>query len=178
MNAAARKLYFTQVWPAAAAALGCARGDDAARRAVTREAMRLVGGPATDSTSALGPAEVTALFTYCRHLAAPEDLRLLSAWMSCQEDYKTFNAVRQGDWWRERAGYKRQGRIDRQRFGGRPAGGLFNESALSPEEARQYLMTMRARARGKDKASPPRPRRATPAAAAAPAVAADDNCPF
>lgn len=174
MNAATRRTYFVDVWPPAAKALGVARNDDAARRAVTREAMRLVGGPATDSVTALGSDEVTALFTYCRWLADQQNLRLLSAWMSCQEDYRTFNRVRQGSHYRERAGYAKRGRMDRNRFAGRAHDGLFEESRMSAEEAEQYLMTMRARARGKERKArnPGRPARAV----AAPAI--DENCPF
>lgn len=149
MNPSQRRIYFTKLWPAAARQLECARSDDDARRAVTREAMRMVGGPPTASTKDLGPAEVTALFTYLRHLARPDDLRSLSAWMACQEDYRTFNEVRQADWWREKAGYRPHGRLDRQRFNDRAHDGLFEESRMTREEADQYLMTMRARAKAK-----------------------------
>lgn len=149
MNAAQRRIYFTQLWPAAARQLGCARSDEAARQAATAEAMRLVNGPRTSSTRSLGPAEVTALFTYLRHLGNPDDLRTLSAWMSCQEDYQKFNAVRQGSWWRDKAGYRSRGRCERDRFGNRPSDGLFDEDRMSAEEAAQYLMTMRARAQAK-----------------------------
>lgn len=174
MNAATRRTYFVDVWPPAAKALGVARNDDAARRAVTREAMRLVGGPATDSVTKLGSDEITALFAYCRWLARKDDLRLLSAWTSCQEDYRTFNRVLQGSHYRDRAGYAKRGRMDRNRFAGRPHDGLYEESRMSAEEAEQYLMTMRARARGKERKtrSPGRPARAV----AAPVI--DDNCPF
>lgn len=153
MNAAARRTYFTQVWPPAAAALGVKRSDEAARRAVTREAMRLVGGPATASTRELGPDEITALFTYCRWLARPDDLRALSAWTDCQEDYRAFNRALQGDHYRARAGYAKGGRIDRDRFAGRPQAGLYEAARMSREEAEQYLMTMRARAKAKAKAT-------------------------
>jgi hypothetical protein len=174
MNAATRRVYFTQVWPGAAKGLGCdPRGDDA-RRAVTREAMRLVGGPDTDSITGLGADEITALFAYCRWLARKDDLRLLSAWTSCQEDYRTYNRSLQGDHYRRRAGYAKGGRMDRDRFAGHPHDGLYDESRMSPEEAEQYLMTMRARARGKGRKAR-KPRRPVRAAAAA---AMDDNCPF
>lgn len=149
MNPSQRRIYFTQLWPAAARQLGCAKSDNDARQAVTREAMRLVKGPDTGSTKDLGAAEVTALFTYLRHLGRPDDLRTLSAWMACQEDYRAYNETRQADWWRERAGYRQHGRLERQRFGDRPHDGLFQESRMDPEEARQYLMTMRARAKAK-----------------------------
>jgi len=149
MNPSQRRIYFTQLWPAAASKLGCKRSDNEARHAATREAMRAVKGPATDSIRDLGAAEVTALFAYLRHLANPDNLRTLSAWMSCQEDYKAFNQTRQADWWRAKAGYKPRGRLERDRFGNRPHDGLFDEARMSPEESRQYLMTMRARAKAK-----------------------------
>lgn len=149
MNTSQRRIYFTQLWPAAAEQLGCKRSDNDARQAVTREAMRLVKGPHTNSIKDLGAAEVTALFTYLRHLGRPDDLRTLSAWMSCQEDYLKFNQVRQGSWWRDQAGYRRRGRCERDRFGNRPTDGLFDEDRMSTEEASQYLMTMRARAKAK-----------------------------
>lgn len=149
MNPSQRRIYFTQLWPAAAKALGCSRSDNEARQAVTREAMRLVGAPATDSTKGLSPAAVTALFTYLKHLARPDHLQSLSAWMSCQEDYHKFNRVRQGNWWRDKAGYKRGGKIERHRFGNRPSDGLFDEERMSANEADQYLLTMRTRAKAK-----------------------------
>lgn len=174
MNASTRKIYFTQVWPAAARGLGCDRRDEDARRAVTREAMRLVGGPGTDSITQLGPDEITALFTYCRWLADRDDLRLLSAWTSCQEDYHTYNRVLQGEHYRRRAGYAKRGRIDRNRFAGRSHDGLYEEARMSAQEAEQYLLTMRARARGKErKARKPKRPRATPGT-----VVHDENCPF
>lgn len=174
MNAAARRVYFTQVWPAAAQGLGCARSDEGARRAVTREAMRLVGGPQTDSIKELGPDEVTALFCYCRWLARKDDLRLLSAWMSCQEDYRTYNRVLQGHHYRDRAGYGKRGKLERGRFGNRATGGMFEEARMSPAEAEQYLMTMRARAQGKERKVRKQPVRVERAAVAVD----DDNCPF
>jgi hypothetical protein len=147
MNAAQRRIYFTQIWPAACRAQGWDRRDDMSRRGITALAMKHVGGRATTSTTELDPAEVTALFTYLRHLAAPEDLRRLSAWMDCQADFRTFNTTRQAEFWRAKAGYRPRGRIERQRFGGRPYDGLYGDPRMSAAEADQYLLTMRTRAK-------------------------------
>lgn len=149
MNAAQRRVYFTQVWPAACAAQGWSPKDDAMRRQCTATAMRLCGCAGITSASQLNSAQVTALFCYLKHLARPMDLRLLSDWDDCQKDYISYNRTLQAGYWRTRAGYRKGGRIDRQRFEGRPSGGIYDSSKMTKEEADQYLMTMRARAKAK-----------------------------
>ncbi len=150
MNKAQRRLYFTQLWPAACRAQGWERNDDARRKAVTRRCMELIGGPATDSTTGLNQAQITALFAYLRHLARPDDLRLLSSWILIQEGgAMKFNQTRQGDYWRRKAGYQQRGKLERRRFENKPTAGIFDEPALSGREAEQYLMTMRARAKAR-----------------------------
>lgn len=147
MNAAQRKHYHGRLWPAACRAQGWDRRDGERRKAVTREAMRLCKGPATDSSAELDEAAVTALFAYLEHLADPENLRKLSWWMTCQEDPRAANEARQGDYWARKAGYGRKGRIAKERFKHRPYDGLYEESRMDRREAGQYLMTMRARAK-------------------------------
>lgn len=145
MNDDQRRIYFTQLWPNACDAQDWDPRDTRRRHLVTAECMRLVGAPASDSVTTLGEAEVTALFTYLRHLGDPQNLRLLSAWMSCQKDYRTFNTARQGNYWRAKAGYKSRGRCDRDRFANKPTAGLFDESTMTAKETEDYLVTMRKR---------------------------------
>lgn len=151
MNAAQRRVYFTQVWPAACKAQGWDPRDDERRRTVTATAMQLCGCAGITSAAKLNSAQVTALFCYLKHLANPLNLRYLSAWDDCQRDYIAYNRSLQAGYWRERAGYRQGGRIDRQRFAGRPDGGIYNSSKMTKEEADQYLMTMRARAKAKER---------------------------
>jgi hypothetical protein len=142
MNFAQRKLYFTSLWPRACGAQDWDERSDDKRHQVTRQCMLLCGGPDTDSTTTLGEAEISALFTYLRHLGAPQDLRLHAAWEDCQRDYRARNMALQGDYFRRKAGYKTGGRIMRDRFAGKPL------AEMSKTEAENYLTTMRARATG------------------------------
>lgn len=150
MNAKQRLAYFSRYWPAACAAQGWDRRDEARRRAVTAQCMALCGGPATESTTALDEAHITALFAYLAHLARPDDLRYFSNWLEVQErGASVVNAARQGDYWRRKAGYRPRGRLEKQRFGQRPTSGLWDAPEMDGAEAAQYLMTMRARAKAK-----------------------------
>jgi hypothetical protein len=99
--------------------------------------------PDTDSTTTLGEAEISALFTYLRWLGSPQDLRLQAAWEDCQRDYHARNTALQGDYFRRKVGYDPQGRIMRERFAGKPP------SQMNATEAEEYLTTMRARAAAK-----------------------------
>lgn len=146
MNKAQRRVYFTQLWPAACRARGWAVRDEARRRETTRECMRAIGAGERDSTRELNEAQVTALFVYLRHLGRPDDLRASAEWADCQEDYVRHNRVRQGDYWRTRAGYAAGGKLEKRRFGGRAHGGFCGTTELAAEEADQYLLTMRRRA--------------------------------
>lgn len=147
MNKTQRVKYHTQLWPEAAAEQGWARADEAQRRAATRECMRLVHGPDTDSTTKLLEAEITALFLYLRHLANPGNESIRADWNRCCADYVKWNTLRQGNYWQRKTGYQRGGKFEQQRFGGVPA------TAMTRKEADQYLMTMRARVTRKAKAT-------------------------
>jgi hypothetical protein len=150
-------LYHATLWPRAAAQ-GWDPRDAEARRNVTSACMEEIGAPMTDSTTDLDEHQITALFRFLEHLADPQSLPKLSAWMSAKEDYRTFNRVRQGQHWRAQAGYKSRGKLEKRRFGNRPTAGLFDEANMTKEEADQYLLTMRKRAlrKGRD-GSPSRP---------------------
>ena len=125
--------------------------DEARRRAVTLECMRAVGGPATSSTSALGPDEITALFTYLAHLADGASLEKSARWVQCQEDYHTFNRARQADW-HERATYGTSSkRLARDRFAGETSAAVGPLESLDPDEVRKRHLTMATRHRAKRK---------------------------
>jgi hypothetical protein len=111
--------------------------------------MAAVRGPDTDSTTALGDDEVTALFTYLLHLADPASLDKSARWVTCQEDYRTFNRARQADW-HERAVYgNRPNRLDRQRFAGATSAAGGPLETLSADEVRKRHLTMATRHRQK-----------------------------
>jgi len=153
MNKLTRIHYFTKAWPQACETQGWDPTDEKKRHLVTRQCMLLCGGPDTDSTILFGQAEISALFTYLRWLAFPNDPRKCAAWAACQVDYRTRNVAAQGDYWRRKAGYDKGGRVDRDRFGGKSVAGQCRESTMTKREADDYLMTMRARANAKRRKS-------------------------
>jgi len=154
MTKASNIRYHTTEWPAACAAQGWSPNDQARRRNVVLDAMVLVKGPyVTTSDDKFGPAETTALFTYLRHLAEPDNITLKLRWDQCQADYSAFNEARQADYW-QRVAYGPRGgnRWSRQRFGGkRQAQGDAAEDAPAHKETHDRLMTMRARAQGRSR---------------------------
>ncbi|MBN2069130.1 MAG: hypothetical protein JW739_05785 [Opitutales bacterium] len=151
MNKAQRSKYFKQLWPNACRVQQWDPKDTTKRHLITRQCMLLCGGPDTDSITKIGQAEISALFTYLNWLASPQNLRLQAAWESCMEDYRTRNVTAQGNYWRRRAGYAKAGKIERDRFSAAPYSGPSGESELTPEEAENYLLTMRSRAKTKKK---------------------------
>lgn len=150
MNPRQRKHYFGRLWPACARAMGVDRKDDEVRKGIIRQCLVGIGAPVVkDSSSTLSQEEVTALFVFMRHIANPYDIRLASEWERCKADYQAYNVARQGDYWERQAGYRKGGKIERQRFQDKPHGDWLGESEMDRQEAEQYLMTMRARARAK-----------------------------
>lgn len=142
MNPWQRKKYFGELWPAACLAHEWDVKDDQKRKDVTFECMRLIGGPETDSTSALKPDEITALFCYLEHLADPASLDNSARWVTCQEDYHTFNRARQADW-HERAVYgPGRNKLDRDRFGGAASAAGGPLESLDAEAVRKRHLTM------------------------------------
>lgn len=145
MTAKERSVYFGHLWPEACFANEWEVKDDARRRAVTAECMRLVRGPQTDSAGALGSDEVTALFTYLAHLADSASLEKSARWVTCQEDYKTFNRARQADW-HERALYgKGKNKLDRNRFGGAASAAGGPLDTLDAKEVQKRHLTFASR---------------------------------
>jgi hypothetical protein len=145
MNARERAKYFGELWPAACLANEWDLKDEARRRAVTVECMRLVRGPNTESSSALGPDEITALFCYLEHLADAASLEKSARWVTCQEDYHTFNRAKQSDW-HERALYgNKPNKLSRDRFGGATSAAGGPLESLDPEKVRKRHMTMASR---------------------------------
>jgi hypothetical protein len=152
MTKSARIRYHQTEWPAACAAQGWSPNDTGRRHNVILDAMFLVKGPpVTTSHASFGPAETTALFTYLRHLADPDNITLKLRWDQCMADYITFNEARQADYHEHRAyGPRGSGRFARQRFARKPtAQGDPAEDAPDSKTTRDRLMTMRARARKK-----------------------------
>lgn len=113
-----RAAYFGRLWPEACFANEWDVKDEAQRRAVTLECMRLIRVRPTDSTSKLGNDEVTALFVYLRHLADQASLEKSADWVSCQEDHRTFNRARQADWHERELYGTGKNKWDRNRFAG------------------------------------------------------------
>jgi hypothetical protein len=170
MTSRERSFYFGQLWPAAAAAHEWDIKDEARRRAVTVECMRLVRGPATDSTSALGPDELTALFCYLEHLADGASLEKSARWVTCQEDYRTFNRAKQADWHERQLYGSGKNKLDRDRFKGEASAAGGPLESLDAEEVRRRHLTFASRHQKKQR----RARQAnlgTPATSPAPAPA-------
>ncbi len=168
MTTGERNLYFGLLWPAACLANEWEIKDEAKRRSVTAECMRLVRGPRTDSTSSLGPDELTALFCYLEHLGDSGSLDKSARWATCQEDYRTYNRARQADW-HERAMYGgKKNRLDRDRFGGAASAAGGPLDSLDADAVRERHLTMASRHQRKVRAE-------RAAARLAPAVAAQSG---
>jgi hypothetical protein len=157
MTPNARVRYHKTEWPAACAAQGWSPNDTHRRRNVCLDAMFLVKGPqSTTSDPKFGAAETTALFTYLRHLAEPENITIKLRWDQCMADYVAFNEARQADYWENHAyGPRGAGRWARQRFANkRTAQGDPAEDAPDHKQTHDRLMTMRARAQGRSRKKP------------------------
>lgn len=168
MTSSQRAHYFKHLWPEACAAAGWGVRDEGRRKKVTSDCMAAIGGPATASTSDLGEDEVTALFCYLQHLAAPDDLNKSARWVTCQEDYHTFNRAKQADW-HERSLYgKRPNKLDRDRFAGETSAAAGPLDDLDPEAVRKRHLTMASRHQKKLRAEGRKPAKAAKPAPAAP----------
>lgn len=150
MTTKERAAYFGHLWPEAALANEWLVKDEVQRRAVTIECMGLVRGPLTDSTSALGPDEITALFVYLRHLGDCASLEKSADWVSCQQDYKTFNRARQADWHERELYGSGKNKLDRNRFAGKATAAGGPLETLDAEEVRKRHLTMASRHQRKD----------------------------
>ena len=144
MNQAQRRKYFTDLWPAACAANGWDVRDNARRREVTLYATN------SSTTTCLQEYQITALFLYLRHLAAPDDLTLAAEWLQCRENPRAYNKIKQGKFW-ERKAYGGVGttatgssRLHRQRFKGAVPAHGFDRPATE-DTADDYLLTARKR---------------------------------
>jgi len=140
-----RSVYFGTLWPAAAHANEWDVKDERQRKTVTRQCMAEIGGPATDSTTALGPDEVTALFVYLAHLGDYASLDKSAEWDRCKQDYQTYNRAKQADW-HERALYgPGKNKLDRQRFGGATSASGGPLDSLDAGEVRRRHLTVASR---------------------------------
>lgn len=154
MNTATRRTYF-RLWQEACLANEWEVKDESRRRAVTAECMRLIRAPASESIRTLGPDEVTALLTYLAHLGDSASLNKSAAWVTCQEDYRTFNRARQADWHETALYGPGQNKLDRQRFGGRTSAAGGPLDTLDPEEVRKRHLTMASRHQRRQRQGPP-----------------------
>lgn len=136
-----RAAYFGRLWPEACFANEWDVKDEARRREVTLECTRLIRVRPTDSTSALSRDEVTALFVYLRHLADPASLEKSADWVSCQEDYRTFNRARQADWHERELYGTGKNKFDRNRFGGAATAAGSPLGTLDRKETAQRHLT-------------------------------------
>lgn len=186
MTPGERKTYFA-LWGNVCRVNGWRTGDDERRRAVVLECMRAVRGPlVTTSDKRFRSDEITALLTYLRHLAAPDDLDASARWVTCCEDYKTFNRAKQADWHEREMYGSGKNKLDRDRFAGAASASGGPLDTLDEDEVRKRHITMASRHQRKmrqarraeptlDLTSTPAPQ---PAYATAPAGAEDDGNPF
>jgi hypothetical protein len=141
MTPKARATYFA-LWQAAAVASGWSHKDEAKRRAVTTECMRLVRGPVVKSSSDLGEDEITALFCYLEHLGDAASLDKSARWDTCRADYKTYARAKNADWHEEQTYGKGKNKLDRNRFKGETSakGGPLDD--LDPDKVKKRYYTM------------------------------------
>jgi len=145
MNITQRKIYFGTLWPAAAAANGWERKDDAKRHEVLQTCMRLIRAPQVESSSELGSDGITALFTYLEFLAHQDNLDLSARWLDCQQDYKAFNRARQADWHERKTYGGSSKRLASERFAGARSAQGEALDEFNPEAIRQRHLTMATR---------------------------------
>lgn len=145
MNRQTLIYYHATLWPSVCTAQ---KWDtkDSTRRRDTREAC-WEGINRADKGDSMpdDDAETTALFTYLRSLAAPDNISLDMEWEKCRCDYKAYNTALRADWW-ERRGFGKRGarKLQNNRFGHRrTARGLEIEEPLTQEEANQRLWKIR-----------------------------------
>ena len=156
MSPEARSCYFGHYWPTACQAKGWRVKDEVRRRHTTGECMRLVRAPVTESTTDLGPDEITALFTYLDFLANPSSLEKSQRWLDCQQDYRAFNRARQADYY-ERKTYGQGGskKLRKNRFCGQQSAQGMPQENFDPEAARKRFVTMKSRYRTAKKKQQP-----------------------
>lgn len=159
MKPGARVTYHKTLWPAVCKAQKLNPKDDALRRDVVRACLDLAGAPPiTTSDPAWQDAHTTALFTYLRHLAEPNNIELVQRWTDCKQDYVAYHTAKVADYWQEKAYGKRGGgKLTRNRFGNRERAhqGAFDPAeTLTRKEAQDRLHTMRERARSKTTEAP------------------------
>ena len=154
MTPGERVKFFRDFWPAACFANEWDIKDDARRRQVILDCMRLVSGPAvTTSDPAFGRDEVTALFCYLDHLAHPADFDKSARWDSCRHDYHTFNRARQADWHERKLYGRKPNKLDRDRFAGEKSASGDALDDLDPEAVRKRHLTFASRHQRKERAA-------------------------
>ncbi|MCX6952592.1 MAG: hypothetical protein NTV51_10580 [Verrucomicrobia bacterium] len=141
-----RSHYHAVLWPAACRAMGWSHKDQETRHEVVIGCMEAVRGPlVTTSDAAFGRDEVTALFCYLEHLADPASLDKSARWVTCQQDYKTYNRARQADWHERKLYGSGKNKFSRNRFRGAKSASGGPLDSLDREEVRQRHMSMASR---------------------------------
>ncbi len=150
-----RVKFQTELWPAVAQARGYQLRDEVTRRDLRAQCWEQVGVPHLGESMPTTDAEFTALATYCRHLADPENITLSMAWDNCRADYIAFNKSRQADHHQSHSShYSRRSYRDRPTAASNPL-----DKPLTRKEATHRLIKMRASAKANHEP-------------------ADDLCPF
>lgn len=118
MSPGARKVYF-RLWKAACESNGWEQCDKTRRRSVTQYVARECGFavPEDGSAAGLDPHQLTALLTYLRLLADPDNPMRRQDWRACAQDYVKFNHVRQANHAKSQLGLRDGNKLDRDRFG-------------------------------------------------------------
>jgi hypothetical protein len=178
MTPGQRSSYFL-LWADVCAAQKWNAKDRAKRNEVTARCMSEVGGPATDSTTELGEAEITALFCFLTYLKTGDaDLDAAARWVDCKQDYKAFSLARQADWHEEKLYGKtsKPNKLDRNRFKGAKTAVGEPLEKFDPAEIKKRHLTLASRHQKKArKLGLPKPKAGSPSvnapAPAAPAPA-------
>jgi hypothetical protein len=120
MTKSQRAHYLLELWPAACAANGWDKRDDVRRRAEVARCFAMLGrADVVSSTQVTEDWQITALFVYLTHRAAPSDLVKAETWVEVMKDPIAYNLAKQADWFAKKAGYQPESRIYRDRFAGR-----------------------------------------------------------
>lgn len=136
-----RILYQADLWPAACEAQGWDPRDKDLRRDHRAKCWEAIGQSHLGNAMPRNDHQTTALFTYLRHLADPNNINLLMAWENCQADFVAYNIGKQSDHHQRKPGRPRYYR-DRATATGNPL-----EDPLDRKAATHRLIRMRTAAR-------------------------------
>ncbi len=150
-NFGVRVQYQVELWPAACEAQGWNPKDEFCRRDNRSACWAAIGRPDKCEEMPLNHDETTALFTYLRHLADPNNINRSMAWDNCKADYVAFNKSKQSDHWQALSGRRSLFYRGRQTAAGNPL-----DDPLDRKASHHRLIRMRASVR-KGRAVAPSP---------------------